>query len=162
MPAQMVEVEVLTLFLDKVHNTPILILKERNGNRILPIWIGFFEAESIMMALNGVVLPRPITHDLCSDTISILGGKLLSVHIYNLKNATFYARLIIKQDDKMLNVDCRPSDSVAIALRQAAPILVSEKVMAEASITDTKNLSSSDLEELLKDLPDEAFGKYKM
>lgn len=162
MPAKMVEVEVLSLFLDKVNNAPILLLKEKDGNRVLPIWIGFFEADSIIMALKGVVLPRPITHDLCSDTICILGGKLLSVHIYNLENSTFYARLIIKQNEKVLNIDCRPSDSVAIALRQAAPIFVTEKVMSEASISDIKNISSLELEEVLKDLPDEAFGKYKM
>jgi len=162
MPAGMVEVEVFTVLLDKTNQTPVLLLKEKGGSRVLPIWIGFFEAESIIMAIKGLVLPRPMTHDLCSDTICLLGGKLLAVHIYNLQGGTFYARLVIEQNGKVLNLDSRPSDSVSIALRQSSPILVSEKVMAEAGIADMKNISSSQLEDILNDLPEEAFGKYKM
>ncbi len=159
---KMLEVEVFNILFDNTNQTPIMLLKEKSGSKILPIWIGFFEAESIMMALKGVVLPRPMTHDLCSDTICALGGKLQAVQIYKLEGGTFYARLVIDQNGSILKLDSRPSDSVAIALRQASPIYVSEKVMSEAGITDFKNISSSQLEEILKKLPDEAFGKYKM
>ncbi|GAB4433565.1 MAG: bifunctional nuclease family protein [bacterium] len=160
--SNMVEAEVFNILLDKTTQSPVLLLKEKNGNRVLPIWIGFFEAESIMMALKGIALPRPMTHDLCSDTICLLGGKLLAVHIHTLEGGTFYARLLIDQNGTLLNLDSRPSDAVSIALRQSSPILISEKVMAEAGINDFKNISSAELEEILNNLPDEAYGKYKM
>lgn len=160
--SNMIEVEVYNVLLDKTTQSPVLLLKEKSGKRVLPIWIGFFEAESIMMALKGVALPRPMTHDLCSDTICLLGGKLLAVHIHSLEAGTFYARLLIDQNGTLHNLDSRPSDAVSIALRQSSPILISEKVLTEAGITDFKNISTSELEEILNDLPDEAFGKYKM
>lgn len=162
MSTKMLDVEVYAILIDKANNAPVMILKEKNGTRFLPIWIGFFEAESIMMAMKGVVLERPLTHDLCSDTICLLGGKLKAVHIHDLRNGTFYARLVIEQNGNLLHLDARPSDAVSLALRQSSPILVSEKVMTEAGMGDLKDISSLQLEDVLKDLPDEAFGKYKM
>lgn len=158
----MVEVQVLSVLLDKTNNTPVLLLKEKDGNRILPIWIGFFEAESIITVLKGIFLPRPMTHDLCSDTICVLGGKLIAVHIYSLEMGTFYSRLVIDQNGNLINIDSRPSDSISVALRQSSPIFVSEQIMEEAAISDIKGSFSSQLEDILVNLPDDAFGKYKM
>lgn len=158
----MIETEVFTILIDKTTKSPVLLLKEKNGKRVLPIWIGFFEAESIIIALKGISLPRPMTHDLACDIICLLGGKLLSVNIHTLEGGTFYARLLIDNKGTVLSLDSRPSDAISIALRQNVPIFVSERVMEEAGIADLDLSPASDLEDVLANLPDEAFGKYKM
>ncbi|MCX7991468.1 MAG: bifunctional nuclease family protein [Proteobacteria bacterium] len=157
-----IQVEVLTIILDRVNNTPVVLLREKGGSRVLPIWIGFFEAQAIYMATKGIMLERPMTHDLCSDTIVFLGGKLEEVHIYKLYEGTFYAHLVVKQNDKTINIDARPSDSVAIALRQSSPIFVEESIMKSNALSEPFSGSSKDLEEMLASLPDDAFGKYNM
>lgn len=157
-----VEVEVLSIIYDKVNNTPVVLLREKGGNRILPIWIGFFEAQAIYMAMKGVMLERPLTHDLCSDTICYLGGKLKEVHIYKIYEGTFYAHLVVSQGDKIINIDARPSDSVAISLRQSCPIYVEDSIMKNNALSEPFSGSSKDLEEILASLPDDAFGKYNM
>ncbi len=157
-----VEVEVLTIILDRVNNTPVVLLREKGANRVLPIWIGFFEAQAIYMALKGVMLERPLTHDLCSDIIVFLNGKLLEVHIYKLYEGTFYAHLVVKQNDKIISIDARPSDSIAIALRQSSPLYVEESIMKSNALSEPFSGTSKDIEEILANLPDDAFGKYNM
>jgi bifunctional DNase/RNase len=158
----MIEVEVLSVFLDNTNQTPVLLLKEKMGKRVLPIWIGLFEAQAILLALKGIMLQRPLTHDLCSDTICILGGKLIEVQIYNLKEGTFYSHLLVEQSGAILKIDSRPSDSVSIALRQSCPIFVGENVMQSASLPDPSSISKKEWEDILLNLPEEAFGKYRM
>ncbi len=157
-----VQVDIISIIYDRVNNSPVVLLKEKDGGRILPIWIGFFEAQAIYMALKGVMLERPLTHDLCSDTICYLGGKLKEVYIYKLHEGTYYAYLIVDQNGKIINIDARPSDSLAIGLRQSAPVYVEETIMKNNHLTDTLSSSSKDLEDLLEKLPDDAFGKYNM
>lgn len=157
-----IEVEVVSIYLDKTNQSPVLLLREKNGSRILPIWIGYFEAQSILLALKGVMIERPLTHDLCSDTICILGGKLVEVDIHCIVAGIFHSRMVIDQGGSFLNIDSRPSDSVSIALRQSCPIYVDKNVMDTASVSDMENISKKDWEEILSSLPDEAFGKYNM
>jgi bifunctional DNase/RNase len=115
-----------------------LILKEVNGARRLPIIIGAFEAQSIALEMEGIKPPRPLTHDLLKNIIDLLGGELVDVYISELREGTFFARLNLDTQE----VDSRPSDAIALAVRYGVPIFVSEKVMAEASF-----LSESEEEE---------------
>jgi len=106
-----------------------LILKETNGSRRLPIVIGAFEAQSIALEIEGIKPPRPLTHDLIKNLIDLLGGELIDVLISDLRDGTFFARINLDTQE----IDSRPSDAIAIAVRYGAPIYVAEKVMAEAS-----------------------------
>jgi bifunctional DNase/RNase len=112
-------------------NSPVVVLRTEDG-RVLPIYIGFAEAISIYYALRGDVPPRPMTHDLMVDIIGKLNAKVEKIIIDDLIDNTFYARVILKQNDKTIEVDARPSDSIAIALRLACPIYVEEDVIDEA------------------------------
>ncbi|WP_456467926.1 bifunctional nuclease family protein [Archaeoglobus sp.] len=112
-------------------SSPVVVLRTEDG-RVLPIYIGFAEALSIYYALRGDVPPRPMTHDLMVDVISKLNAKVEKIVIDDLIDNTFYARLVLKQNDKTIEVDARPSDSIAIAIRLACPIFVEEEVMDEA------------------------------
>ncbi|WP_202319410.1 bifunctional nuclease family protein [Archaeoglobus neptunius] len=111
--------------------SPVVVLRTEDG-RILPIYIGIAEALSIYYALQGDIPPRPMTHDLMVDVIGKLNAKVEKIVIDDLIDNTFYARLVLKQDDKTIEVDARPSDSIAIALRLSCPIFVEEEVMDEA------------------------------
>ena len=110
----------------------LVLLAEKEGNRILPISIGMFEAQAIARALEGISIERPLTHDLIVNIIRELGGTLEKIIINDLIDGTFYARLIVKTEDRLHSIDARPSDSIAIAVRVGAPIFVSSKVMDEA------------------------------
>jgi len=109
-----------------------VLLKGPEDQRCLPIFIGTAEAQAIALKLNGMELPRPLTHDLLKNLVEELGWTLRNIEICDLRDGTFYARLNVEQDGKMKQIDCRPSDAIALALRCAAPIFVDEKVMAEA------------------------------
>ncbi len=110
----------------------LVLLAEKEGKRVLPISIGMFEAQAIARALEGVDIGRPLTHDLIVNIIRELGGTLEKVIVNDLIDGTFYARLIVKTDEKLHSIDARPSDSIAIAILAKAPIFVSSKVMDEA------------------------------
>ncbi len=110
----------------------LVLLAEKEGRRVLPISIGMFEAQAIARALEGVDIGRPLTHDLIVNIIRELGGTLEKVIVNDLIDGTFYARLIVKTDEKLHSIDARPSDSIAIAILAKAPIFVSSKVMDEA------------------------------
>jgi hypothetical protein len=112
-------------------SSPVVVLRTEDG-RVLPIYIGFAEALSIYYALRGDVPPRPMTHDLMVDVISKLNARVEKIVIDDLIDNTFYARLVLKQNDKTIEIDARPSDSIAIALRLACPIFVEDEVMDEA------------------------------
>jgi bifunctional DNase/RNase len=114
------------------------------------------------LALKGIILERPLTHDLCSDAICLLGGKLVEVQIYNLYEGAFYSHLIVEQSGVTLKIDSRPSDSVSIALRQSCPIYVFENIMDSAALPDPASVSSKGWEDILLNLPEDAFGKYSM
>jgi bifunctional DNase/RNase len=110
------------------------MLRDIDGERQLPIWIGPCEAESITIELQDVEIARPVTHDLLKNTISELGGKVSHILINELREQVFYARLFIDQNGEMLQIDCRPSDAIAVAVRAKVPIFVDVSVMEDAGI----------------------------
>jgi uncharacterized protein len=126
-----VEVIVSRLGLDSGSNSFVVILQEKDGDRILPIWIGRAEAESIAAHLDGVQRERPMTHDLVRSLIIALGGSLQSVHVTRVQDGTFFAEMHLLRDGVMQVVDSRPSDSIAIAVRLEAPIFAADELLAE-------------------------------
>jgi len=130
----MIEVELNKIIIDEKRHEQIIVLKEKGGNRRLPIIIGFLEATSIKMKLSGLKPPRPLTHDLLQSAIENLDGRLEKVVIDKLLENTFHAKLIIKQDSKLRIVDARPSDSIALAVRMNSPIFVEDEVLKQAEL----------------------------
>jgi uncharacterized protein len=128
----MVEMIVYGVALDEESQVPVLVLKDRDEKSVLPIWIGAMEAMAISLALNGVKLPRPMTHDLLLSTINALDAKVLSVNVVSIKDGTYYAEVEVDQKGERKRIDCRPSDGIALALRAEAPITVDESVLASA------------------------------
>lgn len=118
----------------------LVVLKAQDEERYLPIWIGPFEADAIAMELQGMEAPRPMSHDLLKQVIASLGGHLSRVEIHDLRNDTFFARLVLDHDDEQVSVDARPSDSIALAVRTKAPIFVEGSVMDKAGVTRQPDL----------------------
>jgi bifunctional DNase/RNase len=133
----MVEVKVQSLGLDRSSNTPVVILQEEAGTRVLPLWIGPGEASAIAMELAGMKFSRPLTHDLFASVISGLGGALQRVMITKVVDNTYFAELIIQRNSELISVDARPSDSIAIALRMSASIFTTEDLLENTSIEIT-------------------------
>jgi len=123
------QVEVSSLGLDKASGTPVVILKESGGERILPIWIGPAEASAIAMVLAGIEFSRPLTHDLLYAIVGEMGGEILRVQIQRVVKNTYYASLVLRRATGVVAVDSRPSDGVALALRASAPIFVSDELL---------------------------------
>lgn len=143
----MVEVIVSRLGLDSGSNSFVVILQEKDGDRILPIWIGRPEAESIAAHLDGVQRERPMTHDLVRSLIIALGGELQSVHVTRVQDGTFFAEMHLLRDGVMEVVDARPSDSIAIAVRLDAPIFAADELLAEYEPPPESGESPAEAEE---------------
>jgi hypothetical protein len=156
----MTEVKVQAIAFDTISNAPVVLLQELSGDRVLPIWIGPFEAMSIAMAIEKINIERPLTHDLTKMIIEGLGAKVTKVMIHEIIDGTFYARLYMKRLNSIVEIDSRPSDSIAIAIRAKAPIFVTKKIM-EGNAAFTLEEGST-LKKHLKNLKPEAFGKYRM
>lgn len=158
----MVEMKVWKLALDDRTDTPVVILQEMSGTRILPIWIGRAEARAIAMELAGQSFQRPLTHDLMKTIVEGLGASIRKVCIDDLKNNTFYAKIFIDKDDEIVGIDARPSDSIALALRAKSPIFIAEELLREQP--DTAEMSDDERAEALRryldDLDPEDFGKF--
>ena len=137
--------------LANVGGQAVLVLEEVNGPRLLPVWIGLYEGGSIGMALAGQKFPRPLTHDLMLDAIKKLGAKLEKIVITGLKDSTFFAEVHIKRDGESIVLDARPSDSIALAVRENAPLYVSEDVFA-ACPELLKPISGEEVEDFKKKL----------
>jgi bifunctional DNase/RNase len=159
-----VEMRIKGLMLDPVTNMPIIILSDVEGQRILPIWVGFFEANAIALQMENVATPRPMTHDLLKNVISGLNATVKKILVNNLSDNTFYALIYLEMNGETLAIDSRPSDAIALALRMKSPIFVDEEVIAKAkSIEGTRDLSDSEsLQRWLENLRPEELGKYKM
>ncbi|MEW6481613.1 MAG: bifunctional nuclease family protein [bacterium] len=123
----MVEVSVSGVALDSITNMPIIILKDKE-ERELPIWVGLLEAQSILFALEGIMTPRPMTHDLLKDILINLGGELKRVIITHISDNTYYAKLIVSKNGGFIEIDSRPSDGIALALRTNSPIFVDKSI----------------------------------
>jgi len=124
----------------------VVILKDVDSERYLPIWIGPFEAEAITLELQQVELARPLTHDLLKAVITEMGAKVSHVLVNDLHDDTFYARIVLDNNGQALEIDSRPSDSIALAVRAKAPIFVAESVMERAAITPDEGMGPSDEE----------------
>jgi bifunctional DNase/RNase len=142
----MVEVKVARLGLDSASNTYVVILQEKDGERLLPIWIGQPEAESIVMEMNDIRPPRPLTHDLCKRLITGLGGSLRRVQITKVQDNTYFAELHIYRGEEVLHVDARPSDSIALALRLSAPIYAQESLLTALAVEEGEEAEAEELD----------------
>lgn len=159
-----IEMTIKGLMVDPITNMPIVILRDEEGDRVLPIWVGIFEANAIALQIENVTTPRPMTHDLLRNVIADLEGSVEKIVVSDLKENTFYALIYVRTRGELVAVDARPSDAIALALRVSAPIFVEDEVVKNA-----KNLEFSpdkgDSERLakwLESLDPEELGKYKM
>jgi len=130
----MIETVVESIRVSLVSNHRVVILKEIEGPRHLPIWIGQFEAEAIAVELQGMGSPRPLTHDLLKAVIQEMGGRVSRILVTDLNRDVFYARIVVEVAGRTLEVDSRPSDAIALAVRTKASILVEDEVMAKAGV----------------------------
>ena len=119
---------------DLVGKQPIVLLKTTEGNKFLPIWIGHPEAAAILMKLQGATTPRPMTHDLVTDMLSQLDAHVVRITVTELRDSTFYAQITVQQDGSEIEIDSRPSDAIALAIRAEAPIFVADRVIEESAI----------------------------
>jgi bifunctional DNase/RNase len=180
----LVEVKVERLTLDRATKTPVVVLREENGERILPIWIGSGEASAIQMHMVGVSVERPLTHDLLVSTIRELGAVLKRVSITGVEQNTYFARLELSTDDRELTLDARPSDSIAVALRIGSPIYADDSLLEviQGQVSDSdepsvsqppsaagpaarvptreEGMTASELREHLRKLDPEDFGRF--
>jgi|MudIll2142460700_1097286.scaffolds.fasta_scaffold110518_2 hypothetical protein len=156
------------LTVDPLTNSPIVLLKEVEGQRTLPIWIGLLEATAIASELEGIKFSRPMTHDLLKNIMGLMNVKVNRVEVCDLKNNTYFAVIHIDHNGKEMSIDARPSDALAISLRMGAPIFVAEDVIKKSSQVEIKAEPEDTSEqgkrwqEILEKLNPEDFGKYKM
>src|SRR5256886_7952474 len=128
------EMHIYGVSFDLVGKQPIVLLKTAEGNKFLPIWIGHPEAAAILMKLQSQAPPRPMTHDLLSDMLEQLGAQVVRITVTELRENTFYAQITVQQDGTEIEVDSRPSDAIALAIRSEAPIFAADRVIEESAI----------------------------
>ncbi len=130
----MKEIVVDSIMYDLVNKTPVVILKELNGDRYLPILIGLYEASAIEMGLKNIPFPRPMTHDLLSHILEKLQRSVEFIHITHIEDSTFYSNIVLYNEGEKIEIDARPSDAIALALRTKSPVLVDEEILMQAGI----------------------------
>ena len=159
-----VEMTIRGLLMDPVTQTPIVILKDVGSETLLPIWVGVFEANAIALEIEKVATPRPMTHDLIRNVLSGLDTFVHRVVVTELRADTFYAVIWLERNGKIISVDSRPSDALALALRADCPIYVDEEVIRTSKSTnaESERLNNDELRKFLEGLNDEDLGKYKM
>ena len=160
----LIEMTIKGLMVDPITNMPIVVLKDNDGERVLPIWVGVFEANAIALQIENVATPRPMTHDLLRNVIVDLDGAVDRVVVSDLQESTFFAIIHLTVKGEHLVVDARPSDAIALALRARAPILVEEAVIDNAKTVDfaSESVDSDRLQQWLESLDPDEMGKYKM
>jgi bifunctional DNase/RNase len=153
--------KVWRLALDERTDTPVVMLQEAGGDRLLPIWIGRAEARAIAMELAGRKFQRPLTHDLIKTIIDGLDGAVAKITIVGLKDSTFYAKIFIQKEDEIVGIDARPSDSIAIALRTRSPIFAAEELLQPQPTPDdlSEDERAEALRRYLEEMDPEDFGK---
>lgn len=159
-----VEMKIRGLMMDPVTNMPIVVLKDNSGNSILPIWVGIYEANAIALEIEKVQTPRPMTHDLLKNLLLGLNVHVHKVVVNELKDDTFYALIWMERDGRMISMDSRPSDALALALRVDCPIFVEEEVLKSSRIANalSEKAPSEELRKWLEGLSDEDLGRWKM
>lgn len=163
---ELVAMSIKGLMLDPVSNSPIVVLKDDDDKFFLPIWVGIFEANAIALQLENITTPRPMTHDLLRNLIAELNARVLRIVINDLRDSTFFAQIRLAVGtgmDRTLEVDARPSDAIALALRTEAPIYVAQSVIDQAqTITPEEGDSEEKKKAWFENLSPEDLGKYKM
>ncbi len=159
-----VEMRIRGLMMDPVTNMPIVVLKDIEGDSILPIWVGVYEANAIALEIEKVTTPRPMTHDLLKNLLTGFGASVNKVVVTELKDDTFYAVIWAERDGQTISIDSRPSDALALALRVDCPIFVDDEVLRVSKVASaaSERLTSEDLKKWLEGLSDEETGGYKM
>jgi uncharacterized protein len=159
-----IEMTLKGLMIDPITNMPIIILRDEKSQRVLPIWVGVFEANAIALQVENVQTPRPMTHDLLKSVIESLAAQVVRVVVSSLKENTFYANIELRTEGGVVAIDARPSDAIALALRMQAPIFVEEAVIENARGTEEgkEPVDVGRLRKWLEGLSDKELGKYKM
>jgi len=159
-----IEMTIKGLMIDPITNMPIIVLRDEEGQRVLPIWVGVFEANAIALQIENVQTPRPMTHDLLKSVIDDLQGHVERIVVCELKENTFYARIYIHSSQGVLAVDSRPSDAIALALRTRSKIFVEDSVIQSARSVEMsrESMDVGRLQKWLEGLSEEELGKYKM
>ncbi|MGH7737773.1 MAG: bifunctional nuclease family protein [Candidatus Tyrphobacter sp.] len=143
------------LGIDLITHDPVVILKDAEGEHFLPILIGPFEATAIALALEGAAVPRPLSHDLMRSILTTLGAQLEQVVIHDIRESTFFAKLVVRSNGDLQEIDARPSDGIALALRVQAPIYVSDKIVLEESVAEkTRPVDDAEMSRFKKFLDD--------
>ncbi len=152
------------LMMDPVTNMPIVVLKDMSGEAVLPIWVGIYEANAIALEIEKVTTPRPMTHDLIKVLLMGLEASIKKVVVSELRDETFYALIWLEREGRLMSVDSRPSDALALALRHDCPIFVDEKVLQSSknSAAVSEKVNDEELRKWLEGLNDEDLGRYKM
>jgi bifunctional DNase/RNase len=159
-----VEMKIRGLMMDPVTNMPIVVLKDNGGESILPIWVGIYEANAIALEIEKVTTPRPMTHDLLKSVLTSLDAHVHKVVVSDLRDDTFFAVIWLERNGKIISIDSRPSDALALALRVDCPIFVEDEVLKSSRLANAVNdrVSSEELRKWLENLNDEDLGRYKM
>ena len=159
-----IEMTIKGLMIDPITNMPIVILKDKEGDRVLPIWVGVFEANAIALQIENISTPRPMTHDLLRNILSEIEADVQRIVVCELKENTFYAMIYLNCEGQTMAVDARPSDAIALALRTKAPIFVEDAVVESAKGLDLSQdtTDSERLQKWLEGLNPDDLGKYKM
>lgn len=152
------------LMMDPVTNMPIVILKDSGTDTVLPIWVGVYEANAIALEIEKVSTPRPMTHDLIKNVLTGLDAAVHKVVVTELKDDTFYAVIWLEREGRVISIDSRPSDALALALRVDCPIFVDDEVLKNSKLAANLSARSTDeeLRKLLEGMNDEDLGRYKM
>jgi uncharacterized protein len=161
--SELVPMSIKGLMLDPVSNSPIVVLKDEQETCFLPIWVGIFEANAIALQLENVTTPRPMTHDLLKNMIAELNAQVSRIVINDLRDSTFFAQILLVIGGKTLELDARPSDAIALALRVEAPIFVAQTVLDQAQTIspDVEEGQEEKMKKWFENL-EEDLGKYKM
>ena len=159
-----VEMKIRGLMMDPITNSPIVVLKDVGSDAVLPIWVGIYEANAIALEIEKVTTPRPMTHDLIKNLLLGLDTHVHKVVVSELRDDTFFAVIWMERDGKIISIDSRPSDALAMALRLDCPIYVDEEVLkhSKQATASADRVSSDDLRKWLEGLNDEDLGRYKM
>ena len=159
-----IEMTIKGLMVDPITNMPIIILRDKDGQRVLPIWVGVFEANAIALQIENVTTPRPMTHDLLKNVIADLRGSIEKIVVSDLKDNTFFALIYLSVGGEVMAIDARPSDAIALALRSRAPIFVEDAVIEHAKTVDfsPEKADADRLQKWLESLDPDDLGKYKM
>ena len=159
-----VEMKIRGLMMDPVSNMPIVVLKDVGGESVLPIWVGIYEANAIALEIEKVATPRPMTHDLIKNVLIGLEANIHKVVVTELRDDTFYAVIWMERQGRVISIDSRPSDALALALRVDCPIFVDDEVLKHSKQAGnlSDNATSEELRKWLEGLNDEDLGRYKM